>query len=139
MPIKPETQAIYKIHSFISKEVYHQKMSNPLLAGVPDVWYSGNKADLWVEYKRTDLVTHKAVIPSKLSKLQQNWLSKRKAEGRNVACIHVITIEATPEKKKEEFCIIDTERFGELIKVEYSRSIQQVADWINSTCFELTF
>jgi hypothetical protein len=48
---KPETTFIQSIHRHLPKEVYREKMANPYRGGTPDVWYSGYKSDLWVEYK----------------------------------------------------------------------------------------
>lgn len=64
-------------------------MSNPYSSGTPDVWYSGNKADLWIEYKFLPTVPQTAIIdPLKLlSVLQANWLNGRYEEGRNVAVV----------------------------------------------------
>lgn len=68
-------------------------MNNPYNSGTADVWYSGRRADLWVEYKflkegkipvrpgtLIDLVTKQRY----LSALQLDWLEGRHAEGRNV-------------------------------------------------------
>jgi hypothetical protein len=53
------------------------------------VWYSGNKGDLWVEYKFLPQIPQTAIVdPLKLlSVLQHNWLRQRHEEGRNVAVI----------------------------------------------------
>lgn len=45
--------------------------------GVPDCWYSGGKADVWVEYKYQDTRAYS------LTKLQKHWLEERHREGRN--------------------------------------------------------
>lgn len=66
-------------------------MNNPYNSGAADVWYSGRRADLWVEYKflrdgkiplraGIDLVTKQRY----LSALQLDWLEGRHTEGRNV-------------------------------------------------------
>lgn len=53
------------------------------------MWYSGSKADLWVEYKFLPTVPQTAIVdPLKLlSVLQHNWIRQRDEEGRNVAVI----------------------------------------------------
>ena len=64
------------------------KINMPFIGGLPDVWYSGDKDDLWVEYKF--LVVPKrddSPIHIDLSPLQQRWLGYRFLEGRNVAVI----------------------------------------------------
>jgi hypothetical protein len=43
--------------------------------GVPDCWYSGAKADLWIEFK------FGGKYP--VSKLQDKWLSDRHRDGRD--------------------------------------------------------
>ncbi len=70
-------------------ELHWEKMNNPYSSGTPDVWYSGNYADLWVEYKFLPTVPQTAIIdPLKLlSVLQHNWIRQRDEEGRNVAVI----------------------------------------------------
>lgn len=62
-------------------------MNNPYSSGTADVWYSGNKADLWVEYKYLPKVPVRALILPDLSPLQVEWLEGRYKEGRNVAVI----------------------------------------------------
>ena len=66
-------------------------MNNPYGSGTADWWYSGQKADLWCEYKyipklparNTTLIR----IPELFSELQLDWLSERRQEGRNVCAI----------------------------------------------------
>ena len=69
-------------------------MNNPYNSGTADVWYSGKRGDLWVEYKflkegkiparpGIDLVTKQRY----LSALQLDWLEGRYTEGRNVAVV----------------------------------------------------
>lgn len=68
-------------------------MNNPYNSGTADVWYSGKRGDLWVEYKfledgkipvrpttMVDLMTRQRY----LSELQLDWLEGRYDEGRNV-------------------------------------------------------
>lgn len=69
----PETRFIKSIHRLLPEELYHEKMSNPYRGGTPDVWYSGDKADIWVEYKYGK---------NWLSELQRLWLEARIKEGR---------------------------------------------------------
>lgn len=72
-------------------DVYPLKLCLQHESGVADSWYSGNAADLWIEYKWyaklprvIDLLKGKK---PKLTKLQQDWLTKRHNEGRNVGVI----------------------------------------------------
>lgn len=87
MSSKPETTFIQSIHRHLPKEVYREKMANPYRGGTPDVWYSGNKRDLWVEYKFIPKLAVRVPNKIELSELQRLWLEARQAEGRNVAVI----------------------------------------------------
>lgn len=53
------------------------------------MWYSGRKADLWVEYKYLPNAPKRADVNAfeLCSPLQQDWLVNRGDEGRNVALI----------------------------------------------------
>lgn len=67
-------------------------MNNPYRGGTADFWYSGCKADLWVEYKwlpripKSEYSLTCGKKPS-LSVLQQKWLLDRHNEGRHVCVI----------------------------------------------------
>jgi hypothetical protein len=89
MAKKPETAFYRGIHKLLPHTVYRVKMYNPLTGGIPDVWYSGNLDDLWVEYKWIAKVPKKALIrlDKLLSPLQQRWLEERHEEGRNIVVI----------------------------------------------------
>lgn len=89
MSTKPETTYYTAVNKLLPKMIYREKMHNPYRGGTPDVWYSGNRDDLWVEYKYLKTVPKKAAIDVKklLSPLQQKWLIDRYEEGRNVAVI----------------------------------------------------
>lgn len=68
--------------------VYVWPINDTYHAGVPDHYYSGCSADLWVEYKYfpTDRDSFDLTKPDKKPKLtrqQQLWLNKRHDEGRN--------------------------------------------------------
>lgn len=90
----PENTFIASVHKHLSKKVYCMKNHNEYNGGIADVWYDGPAADLWIEYKFIvvpkrddtviDLVGGKTPI---LSKLQQEWLADRHANGRRVAVI----------------------------------------------------
>ena len=83
---KPETSFILGVHKYV--DCYAEKMHNPYRGGTPDVWYSGMARDLWVEYKFVTVPARAdTVIVPNLSKLQLNWLTLRRNEGRNVAVV----------------------------------------------------
>jgi hypothetical protein len=86
---KPETTFYRSVHKLLGKDVYKEKMYNPLRGGTPDVWYSGKTGDLWVEYKWLAKVPKKAPIRINklLSPLQLIWIERRYEEGRNVAVV----------------------------------------------------
>lgn len=89
MSTKPETTFYTAVHKLLPKTVYREKMHNPYRGGTPDVWYSGNLDDLWIEYKYLKTVPKKAPVDVKkhLTPLQRQWLSARYEEGRNVAVV----------------------------------------------------
>lgn len=64
------------------------KNHNQYNGGIPDVWYSGNRSDLWIEYKFVTLPKRDTtlIVPG-LSDLQQNWIESRFNEGRNVGVV----------------------------------------------------
>lgn len=64
------------------------KNHNQFHGGIPDVWYSGPAADLWIEYKFVALPKREnTLITIELSELQKNWITSRDAEGRSVGVI----------------------------------------------------
>lgn len=91
--VKAESRFINSINSLIPRHVHREKMHNMFRGGTADTWYSGNKADLWVEYKYIATPPKHGIInlvPERspyLSPLQQAWLNARCDEGRNVAVI----------------------------------------------------
>jgi hypothetical protein len=89
MAAKPENTFRQGVHKYLPSELHHEKMCNPYSSGTPDDWYSGNRGDLWVEYKYLPKVPLRAeVVPEKLlSPLQLRWLNGRYTEGRLVAVV----------------------------------------------------
>jgi len=83
---KPESVFIDSVHKHLPKSLYRIKNNNPYAGGQPDCWYSGSKADLWVEYKYIERIP-KAGVSATLSELQKQWLYGRYHEGRNVAVV----------------------------------------------------
>lgn len=64
------------------------KNHNVYNGGIADVYYSGNAADLWVEFKFIVIPKRPdTAITIELSELQKNWLRSRHAEGRSVGVI----------------------------------------------------
>lgn len=92
MPAKPETNFTAGVHKYLPSVtlLHREKMSNPYRGGTVDIWYSGVKSDLWVEYKFLPSVPQRGIVDAKrlgLSALQAAWLAGRHKEGRNVAMI----------------------------------------------------
>jgi len=88
MAAKPETTFIRNVHKHLDAlGTYHEKMNNPFLGGTADVWYSGRKGDLWVEYKYIPKTPRSDTILPNLSERQKKWLGDRHNEGRNVVVV----------------------------------------------------
>lgn len=85
MAKKPENQFITSVHKHCPpSQLYRMKNNNPFVGGIPDVWYSGEPNDLWVEYKYIPVETPRAQVVPDLSRQQLNWIKGRRAEGRSV-------------------------------------------------------
>ena len=84
----PENTFIASVHRHLPVALYHMKNHNIYNGGIADCWYSGNGADLWIEYKFMVLPKRDStLIVPELSELQKNWLTSRHEEGRNVGVI----------------------------------------------------
>lgn len=86
MASKPETTFYRAVNKLLPKTIHAEKMYNPLRGGTADFWYSGLKADLWVEYKWLPKLPVRVPIRmyEELSPLQMKWLNGRHEEGRTV-------------------------------------------------------
>ena len=88
MSTGPENTFIGSVHRHLPVGLYRMKNHNPYNGGIPDVWYSGPAADLWVEFKFIVLPKRQdTVIAINLSALQVDWINSRHAEGRNVGVL----------------------------------------------------
>lgn len=88
MSSKPETTFYTSVHKHLPTELYRMKTHNPFVGGVPDVWYSGPRGDMWVEYKFIVLPKRDdTLIKIGLSELQKDWITGRNEEGR---CCRII-------------------------------------------------
>ena len=83
---KPESTFIKGVHKHLTR-TYSEKMNNPWRSGTADVWYSGDKGDLWVEYKFIERIPRSIEIVPNLSPRQRRWLNNRYDDGRNIAVI----------------------------------------------------
>ena len=127
MAAKPETSFTKRITSRLPKDIYVMKNHNVYTGGVPDLWISGNKADLWCEMKYVDpLPVNVPIRPMKLlSTLQAEWLNKRHDQGRNVAVIIGCKTGGIILRNKEWMKDISPSLFPSLIK-----SHAQLAEWV---------
>lgn len=82
----PETRFIEGVHRYL-EDTHAEKMHNPYRRGTPDVFYSGMKGDIWVEYKFIAKIPAKANMLPDLSQPQQEWCEARYREGRTVYVI----------------------------------------------------
>ena len=73
----------------VKDQIYWLKIMMSFNNGVPDVWCSGDKDDLWIEVKYLKAIPKKptTIIIPKLSALQDKWLTDRYNEGRNVCVV----------------------------------------------------
>ena len=83
---KPENRFIGSVHRYLPR-TYAEKMNNPWRAGTADVWYSGDRGDLWIEYKFIERIPRSTEILPDLTPRQKRWLNNRFDEGRNVAVV----------------------------------------------------
>lgn len=90
MAAKPETALIKRVHTkfkTVGVTPYYEKMHNAYRGGTWDVWYSGKKGDMWIEYKWSPKKLVDTVIPP-LTPLQQKWGRQRFTEGRDLRVIY---------------------------------------------------
>lgn len=123
---KPETRFIGNIHKLIP-QVYAEKMNNPWRAGTPDVYYSGDVGDLWVEYKFIERIPRSKEILPELTPRQSRWLNNRYDEGRNVAVVLGTPLGGVIYRNKEWLTPLDSEALEALIIPR-----KEVALWILS-------
>ena len=89
MASKPESTFTRSVVKYLPTTVYHMKNNNPYVGGIPDLWFSGDRGDLWVEMKFLPKTPLRAIVkPSTLlSELQLRWLDGRYKEGRTVGVV----------------------------------------------------
>jgi hypothetical protein len=110
------------------RDVHFEKHNNPFRSGTADVWYSGRKADLWVEYKFVEIPVRGATdLPIDLSARQLNWLRGRLSEGRNVAVIVGCKEGGVLLQNRAWEALFTAASFQPLV-----RSRQFLADWIRT-------
>ena len=85
MSRQPEKAFESNVNRHITLPVHHEAMGTGYSAGTPDRWYDGPARDLWVEFKFFKTIPLKVDMTKLLTPLQQRWLSRAFANGRNVA------------------------------------------------------
>lgn len=128
MAAKPETSFILSVHrQFKGGKPYFEKMCNPMRAGTPDVYYSGDAGDLWIEYKYIPRIPRSKNILPEITPRQQRWLNDRHDEGRNVAVVLGTPTGAVIYRNKGwDIPLSSTELVARLV------SREEVAQWIIS-------
>jgi hypothetical protein len=126
MAVKPENQFISGIHKYLQHDApYREKTNNPYRGGTPDVWYSGDKADLWIEYKFLPRKPQRGSVTAELTELQKLWLRKRHAEGRRVYVIVGCPLGGVIMRSLEWEQPIPVDEFNERIATR-----KELSDWI---------
>ena len=90
MSSKPESSFIAGVHKHLPpgrRNPYWMKNHNVYTAGVWDIWYSGSRRSLWIEYKFIDRIPKDGIIIPKLSELQMQWGLDRQAEKQNLVVV----------------------------------------------------
>ena len=87
MSVKPENAYIKRVHDRLDAAVHREKTHNRFRRGMPDVYYEGTQACLWVEYKWHPTRPHTLNVAKMCSPLQQRWLRRAANNGRPVAVI----------------------------------------------------
>lgn len=124
-----ESQYTQAIHRHLPKEVYRWKINDNFQGGVPDAYYSGTKADLWVEYKYLQKLPKRetTLIVPNLSTLQLDWLRTREREGRKI-----VVIIGSPEGG----CVLYCSQWESGISLSHFRneamSKKELASWITT-------
>lgn len=91
--MKPERRFRQSITKhFKGKDLYVWAINDSWHAGVPDHYYSGEKSDMWAEYKyfptdRDKFDLRRPAKTPKLTRIQQHWLNDQYDRGRNVCVI----------------------------------------------------
>lgn len=125
--IQPENRFIQSVNRKLplKTEIHYEKMNNPYRRGTADSWYSGNKADMWIEWKYLPKLP-KTIDPQKLlHPLQTAWLNGRYKEGRNV-CVVIGCPDGGVVLRDKEWCeVIERNNFVAKLK-----SVAEIAAYI---------
>lgn len=123
---KPENRFIAGVHKYLPR-THAEKMNNPWRSGAADVWYSGDRGDLWVEYKFIERIPRSSEILPDLTPRQKRWVNNRHDEGRNVAVVLGTPTGGVIYRDKEWLRPLDHETLAGLIVPR-----DEIARWIYS-------
>lgn len=123
---KPETSFIRGVHRHLPR-THCEKMNNPWRSGTADVWYSGDRGDLWVEYKYIERIPRSEAILPDLTPRQKRWLKARYGEGRNVAVVLGVPRGGVIYRNMDWLRPLDTEALTQLVVPK-----DEIARWIYS-------
>ena len=87
-----EGRYITRIHQKVKRAwptLYFVKVKMMYVSGIPDCYYSGDTADLWAEYKYRSTTPKREdyQLDHEVTALQEEFLTGRKKQGRQVALI----------------------------------------------------
>ena len=103
MSQKRETVFRNNVHKHLPKGFFRQGNGAGGFSanGVPDVYYDGPRADLWVEYKFNPVLPRSGVVVGGYTKLQLQWMTRRYNNCRVIHCSsrNVVGIVGLPGNK----------------------------------------
>jgi len=135
-------KALYQaVDRRLPRTIFRQSMTGASLAtnGLPDRYYDGLKADLWVEWKQFDHMPRGELVScapklgvkkqpkGHLTQLQEMWLSRRNFVGNNA-----VVIAGLPNKT----AVIMTRPNEWLggVPIAEAKTIEEIAAWICAFC-----
>ena len=125
MRLEKELRA--SINALLHPTIHRQSMTGAAMTcnGVPDFYYDGSKADLWVEYKLLKGIPRDGIVRGEYTALQLRWMERRYRVGKNMVGIvglpnRTAVIQATPLE------------WGEGSPIVNAMTLKEVACWIES-------
>ena len=127
---------VKSVHSHLSSDVYKWKIRDTYTGGIPDVFYSGPRCMMFIEYKYIKKlpVRSKTNIKCSISPLQHLWLHRMYDQGHKVAVVlgvdHEALIMQYPKVWKEPI----SKKYFQDNCVPF----KQVTTWIEEQCLLVT-
>jgi hypothetical protein len=121
---------IRSIHRPLPSEMHKWKIHDNYAGGVPDCWYSGPAANIWVEYKWIAKLPKRdtTLIKPNLSAQQLAWLIKM--SGHSISCACIIGSPAGG------FLLTEKEQWINGIEKHTIISNKEVSKWLTEFCME---